>query len=181
MITFEIGDICLGRIEFEDLNQLRAWRNNDAIYSWCRQDNLISDYEQQKWFDRQNTDPTIRMYSIYWTKTLIGVCGLTSIDHLNRRAEFSLYIGPEFQGEGHGKNALKTLFRYGFEGLNLNLIWGECFEGNHAAKMFESIGMTKEGTRREFYYKHGQYLDADLYSITYDEFLEADEPVEVKQ
>lgn len=170
MIDFGFGGITLGRIEFDDLQQLRSWRNNEAIFTWCRQANQISDHDQQAWFDRQNTDPTMRMYSVYWDNTLIGVCGLTSIDMIARRAEFSLYIGPEFQGEGHGKNALKTLFKSGFDDLNLNLIWGECFDGNPAAKMFEGLGMMKEGTRREFYYKNGKYIDADLYSITSVEF-----------
>jgi ribosomal-protein-alanine N-acetyltransferase len=96
----------------------------------------------------------------------LGVCGLTSMDLINRRAEFSLYIGPEFQGQGFGKNALKTLLAHGFRNYGLNRIWGESFEGNPAIAMFESLGFEPEGIRKEFYFKGGKFIDAYLFSIS---------------
>jgi RimJ/RimL family protein N-acetyltransferase len=108
-----------------------------------------------------------------------GVCGLTSINFINRRAEFSCYIAPEFQGHGLSVPTLKTLFRHGFEDLNLNLIWGEVFEGNHALAIFKhKLGMVWEGRRRQFYWKEGRFWDADIVSITADEFNIA-HPVEM--
>ena len=100
----------------------------------------------------------------------VGVCGLTDIDWINRRAEFSLYVAPEQHRKGLGHRALNLLFAEGFGTLNLNLIWGETFKGNPAAIMFLKAGMKKEGTRREFYYRNGIYTDAILYSIRRDEF-----------
>jgi RimJ/RimL family protein N-acetyltransferase len=95
----------------------------------------------------------------------VGVCGLTSIDHINSRAEFSLYISPSEHGKGHGKAALRTLVDHAFNDLNLNCVWGETFAGNPAAKMFESVGFKKEGERRAFYYRDGEYITASLYSM----------------
>ena len=164
------GDISLRRINHRDIKSLQDWRNDEAIYKWCRQNDLISDFDQQAWFDKQNTDPTTKMYAVDFDKYTVGVCGLTSIDYINRRAEFSLYISPSQQNEGYGKLALMTLLKHGFDSLNLNSIWGECFQGNHAALMFEKLGMVKEGTRRQFYYKNGCYINADLYSILLVEY-----------
>ena len=56
---------------------------------------------------------------------------------------------------------------------NLNVIWGETFEGNHAYDMFLKLGMKHEGTRRQFYFKEGKHIDAHLVSITRQEFMEA--------
>lgn len=96
---------------------------------------------------------------------LVGVCGLTSIDWINRRAEFSLYIGPEHHGCGLGEAALRALVRHGFERLNLHSIWGEAFDTNPAMKMFERVGFKHEGVRKHFYFRSGRYVDAHLFSI----------------
>lgn len=98
------------------------------------------------------------------------MCGLTSIDHLHQRAEFSLYVGPQYRKRGYAKETLKTLFSYGFVALNLNCIWGETFDGNPAAKIFESVGMVREGTRRDFYFKKGKFIDCHLYSVKRSEW-----------
>ena len=111
------------------------------------------------------------MFGIYDSnKRLLGVCGLTSIDLINRRAEFSLYIEPRQHGNSYGKKALKTLCKFGFEDLGLNSIWGESFEGNHAASIFESLGFKHEGLRRAFYFKKGKFIGANLYSLLKSEF-----------
>ena len=156
-------------------HQMLFWRNQPEVYDWCRQYEPLETWTHQEWLERLSRRPDVKMYGISWTADdgvalNVGVCGLTSIDWVNRRAEFSLYVGPEYHGHGIGKKALKTLLAHGFLALNLNLIWGETFEGNRAAKVFEELGFQKEGTRRQFYYRKGAYLDAHLYSILKDEF-----------
>jgi RimJ/RimL family protein N-acetyltransferase len=110
------------------------------------------------------------MYGVMRQGDLVGVCGLTSIDLINQRAEFSLYIGPEYQGLGYGKAALLTLITHGFRVLNLNCIWGETFNKNPAAEMFEELGFKKEGTRRDFYFRDGRFINAHLYSLLRSEW-----------
>ena len=160
----------LRKIELSDLELLRTWRNSYNIRRFCRQVGLISKLDQDTWFKRQNDDPKIQMF-VMDDNGPLGVCGLTDIDLINKRAEFSLYIGPEHQKKGYGRKALEQLFRFGFYELNLQLIWGETFDNNTAYKLFEKIGMTKEGTRRNFYYKEGMFLGAHLNSITKGEWV----------
>lgn len=159
----------LRAISFDDLHDLFEWRNDDSIREWCRQVGYISWMDHLKWYKRQNNDPSIRMFLIEDGYN-VGVCGLTSINHIHSRAEFSLYIAPKYQGKGYGKQALAKLFDFGFKELNLNLIWGETLFDNPAHLMFEKMGMKKEGTRRQFYFKDGKYISADLYSITREEW-----------
>ena len=89
------------------------WRNSWDIWHWTRQNDLIHWADQLDWFEKQRTDPTISMYGITadtGSKTeyreLVGVTGLTDINHYHKRAEFSLYIAPEHQKKGYGKVAL---------------------------------------------------------------------------
>jgi ribosomal-protein-alanine N-acetyltransferase len=164
----------LAPLDSTDVGLIRSWRNDYRIWRWCRQSDLISDAEQARWFNRQAEDPAIKMYKLVVKtdgKALpVGVAGFTSIDFQHSRAEFSLYVAPEAQGQGLGRRFLEILFTHGFQNLGLSLIWGETFDGNPAAKTFEALGMVKEGTRRQFYWKDGRRIDAHLYSITREEW-----------
>ncbi len=135
----ELAPVCR-----RDLEMMRQWRNSHNIWRWCRQHDLISDVEQEAWFNRQAVDSRIRMYIINRRveaeKVAVGVCGLTDVDMLNRRAEFSLYIGDAYQRQGYGKEAMKLLLTHGFMNLGLLQIWGESFDGNPAMAMFDGLG-----------------------------------------
>lgn len=167
--------ITLGPLIYDNLELYRSWRNDYEIWKWCRQNDYINEQAHQKWFDRSCESKSIKMYEILCDKKepkCVGVCGLTDIDMLNRRAEFSLYINPKYQSLGYGKNALKALLKHGFLHYGFQTIWGETFDGNPASSSFEKIGMKKDGTRRNFYFREGRFIDCHLYSITREEWNE---------
>lgn len=167
MIDYEYGVRLAPISSEEELESLYHLRNNPEVWKWCRQRGPIHwDQHLVYWssiLEGEKTD--IRLYLVENKGALIGCTGFTSIDHINARAEFSLYIDPSIRGVGLGEAALKTLFNFGFKMLNFNLIWGETFDGNPAYSLFEKLGMVKEGSRREFYFRDGKYIDAHLYSV----------------
>lgn len=169
MIDYNYG-VQLGALNSTHCETIREWRNCASIMRWCRQSDLISDGEQARWFESQDKDPSIKMYSIYGGGSFVGVCGFTSIQPIARHAEFSLYIAPKFQRKGCAKGTLKTLFTHGFKSLGLSQIWGETLEGNPALKIFEAMGMKIDGVKRAFYFKQGRFQDATLVSMTRAEF-----------
>lgn len=175
MITVDLAPISRA-----DLPKMLKWRNDWNLIQWTRQSDLLNEVEHEAWFDRQARDPSTRMYMLL-AKTggkteQVGVCGLTSIDYRNRRAEFSLYIATAYQRNGLGRAALSVLLTHGFENLGLNLIWGETFTGNPALSMFLKLGFQPEGTRRSFYWKDGKFIDAHLVSITAEEWRNRGKP-----
>ena len=162
----------LDTIDKTNSDLLRHWRNDPAIYKFCRQYDLITEAQHEGWLEWQATSKDARMYLIRAAQgSAVGVCGLTDIDLINRRAEFSLYIEPSNQRSGHAQAALSTLLDHGFKSFGLNCIFGETFAGNVAAKMFEGLGFTLEGARRDFYFREGRFIDAHLYSILACEWL----------
>lgn len=148
------------------------WRNEPSIYKWCRQYEPLEAWSHEKWIASLGGRSDVKMYSILDENDArpVGVCGLTSIDLINRHAEFSLYVAPDEQKKGFGEKALKTLCAHGFKAMGLQHIFGETFDGNPAAKMFEKVGFRKEGSRRSFYFREGEFIDAHLYSILAMEF-----------
>lgn len=172
MINVGFG-ITLRRIREDDLPYLFNWRNQKDIYFWCRQSSPLHWMGHQAWFKDQVFNPKLSMFSILDSADkLCGVCGLTDIDMLNRRAEFSCYIDPMLQGADLGSRTLKTLFMHGFQDLGLNRIWGETYHENKAFDLFtKRLGMEHEGTRKEFYWNGGRFTDAHLVSINRTNFL----------
>ena len=179
MIDFNRG-IILASPTLSDKDQFFHWRNDQNIWKWCRQNGPLSkSVHNQYWYNVENSK-TDKFFSILGRRgtlgaekdspRLVGCCGLSSVDQANGRAEFSLYIGPEFQNQTFGVRALQSLFDYGFKWQNLNLIWGESFDGNPAMRMFFKLGMVKEGVRRQFYFRNGRYIDAHLFSIKREEW-----------
>lgn len=173
MINFGFK-VSLRAVAEEDFEPMFTWRNDPKIWRWTRQNDLLTKLAHLEWFEKLGSDPKIKMYVI---ETLskgvaasVGVCGLTDIDYMNRRAEFSLYISPDFWGDKLGEKSLKTLFTHGFKNLGLNLIWGESFDGNPAIPMFSRLGMVNEGTRRDFYFRDGKHIDAHLFSVRASEW-----------
>lgn len=148
----------------------RMWRNTLEVRSWCRQYTAIDENQHKKWLEKISFDPTIKMFGIAKDDIEIGVCGLTSINHVNQSAEFSLYIAPKYQRKGLGKLAMKALLTHGFNDFNLNRIWGETFFGNPALKMFSDLGMKTEGRMRETYFRDGKWIDSFIVSILRREF-----------
>lgn len=123
-------------------------------------------FRQNQWKENLIADKTVQMYSIFDSNDQgIGACGFTGIDLVNRKAEFSLYIAPCFQGKGQGKKALKLLISHGFNVYGFEHIWGESFVHNPATQMFIDIGFRREGIRRNFYFREGAFIDAHLFSI----------------
>lgn len=172
MISHPNLKVRLDTITSEHFDLLRAWRNSPEIFQWCRQNDLLTEAKHASWMHNHPKDDRIKMYIIKnIMKEPVGVCGLTDIDLVNQRAEFSLYIGPEFHKSGYGRDALKLLLFHSFRAYPLNIIWGESFDGNPAIKMFESIGFKREGIRRDFYYRNGFHIDAILFSIKKDEVI----------
>jgi len=98
---------------------------------------------------------------------LIGHCSLTHLDWIARSAEFSIYIGPpEYSGKGLATETLQILFKYGFNTINLNKIWGETFDFNHAAiHLYQKLGFIQEGQLRQHRYDEGRYFDAFIFGL----------------
>lgn len=158
------------------LQKMLWWRNDERVYKWCRQREPLTQEQHLSWFKSLHGNDKIKMYAIELmdengSENLVGVCGLTDIDWINRRAEFSLYIGPEYWKKGLGEISLRLLLDKAFKTHNLNSVWGESFDDNPATKMFKKVGFEFEGVRREFYYRDGKYINASLWSILKSEYI----------
>jgi len=176
--------IRLRPLEREDLRQLRDWRNDPEIFSRVREYRYLNMENQEAWFDSLRDDRNTIMFGIEYYESpgnkvppkLIGVCGLTNIDWVARRAEISIYIGnKDYRGKGLGIEILNSLAKYAFGECNLNRLWAEIFAANIAGeKVFVKAGYKKEGTLRCHAYKNNMLNHCHIYGLLRSECLLTD-------
>lgn len=148
----------------------REWRNDPRIRFHCREYTDISEERQFRWLQKIELDQSIKMFTICYNNIDVGVTGLTSLDLINRNAEFSLYIAPTYQHNGYAGMALRTLLSHGFYDIGLHRIWGEVYEGNPAMFLFGKVGFKEEGLLRDSYYRDGKFINSHRIGILHDEF-----------
>jgi ribosomal-protein-alanine N-acetyltransferase len=102
----------------------------------------------------------------------IGNARLFDINPVNRMCGYGRLIGPpEYRGKGYGSDALIQLLRHGFHNLGLNRIWSVAFiENERSLRSNRKIGMTEEGTARDYCYKNGNFYDGIYLSMLRRDF-----------
>jgi len=164
----ENNGIKLGPLTDKVLALLFNWRNDYGLYKYFRQYRPITMEEHVEWFRSLHKNDKVRMFVVGLDDTIIGVCGLTSIDRVNSRAEVSCYL--QFQHAHKLKDVLDTLISYAFSRENLNSVFADVFENNNE-KITYFEEMTKHRARvKQTYYREGNYIDSFIFTILRDEW-----------
>ena len=97
----------------------------------------------------------------------IGSISLERIDSKNQNAELGIGIGEKkYWDKGYGTEAARLLVDYGFKQLNLHRISSTVFSPNkRSLKMHHKVGFTKEGIRKQAFFKNGQFLDLVVFGL----------------
>ena len=133
--------IYLDALTQADCEQVRKWRNEDI--SGARTPYLLTELQQANFYRDIVSNPdsghrywAVRLPSEYpegdprYISELVGIAGLTNIEWENGRAEIALMIGDEYRDQGHGKEALNEVLKWGFERMRLMSIYGNVYECN---------------------------------------------------
>lgn len=97
---------------------------------------------------------------------LIGGCGIRQETELSSIANLGWAINPEFQSKGYATEAAKILIEFGFQDLNLALIYATCDTLNLASyKVMEKLGMKKVGFIKGTKEIKGQMRDTFRYEL----------------
>ncbi len=161
-----------------DLPSLLLWRNNPDFRKYFREYRELTLQNQKQWFDKfVVADDRTLMFSIVLNdeeETLVGACGLCYINHINRHADLSLYIGYNdayIDDYGYAEEACELLFRYGFGELNLHKIWTEIYEFDQPKfNLYTKLGMRQDGLLRDNYFHNARWHNSRMMSLLADEF-----------
>ena len=179
--------VYLCEIDPDNIEWMRQQRNKPDMRKYFREWKDITKDQQQEWYQSRgnNSNPNHVYFEIHANGTsvalgnhikpnqLVGVCGLHYIDWRLRSAEFGIFIDTDVHGLGLGKNALITLFDFGFREMNLHKIWAEVYEFNQAMHVYtDKLGMQVDGKLRHNTFCDGKYHDSIMLSILENEWFD---------
>ncbi|MBD8025401.1 UDP-4-amino-4,6-dideoxy-N-acetyl-beta-L-altrosamine N-acetyltransferase [Ureibacillus sp. Re31] len=159
-------------IQWEDLEKVLFWRNQDFIRNVMFNDTLIS-YEQHiTWYNQLQKNPNkiCKIFSV--DNRDYGVLNITNMDVESNTCEWGFYIGEKNSNKGTGLLLGYTSLNYIFSTLKIRKVWAEVLESNIISRNFhEKLGFQLDGVLRKHLLKSDQYEDVYLYSIFYSEWL----------
>lgn len=145
-----------------DIELIRINRNRPEIMQWLRQNEPITQEQQEYWWKGEQFDGSHFHYMIDNDK---GYCALR-VDERHASAEFSII---SFGNTNSGYYGLRELLSVGFS-KGLNRIWSDVIDGNPALRLYNIMGFRNEGTLRRAYFKNGQWKDAIVIGLLNDEY-----------
>lgn len=81
------------------------------------------------------------------------------------------------KGSGYGKEVVSELFRFAFEDLGMNRFWLDVYPDNLVGiKLYEKLGMKREGILRQNYKSERGFLDQIIYSMLKTEYFAIKNP-----
>lgn len=102
--------------------------------------------------------------------SLIGLIELLRFDERDSSCSFVYMLGCNYWNRGYGTEALKAVFRFAFEELEVERILADHMTKNPASgAVMRKAGMIHVGTEREKYEKLGMKFDAEVYEIRREE------------
>jgi len=129
----------------QDCEEVRLWRNE--VPEALRTPYMLTEEQQEGFYDNVICDRNAKAkyWGVWEENKFIGMTGIENIEWENRRGEISLILSPEYRGNGNGAIALDILLHKGFNELNLQNIWGVCYECNFKASTFWEREIVKRG------------------------------------
>ena len=89
-----------------------------------------------------------------------------------KQREVGYVLNPSYWGKGIVPEAVKRVIKYGFEDLNLDLIWCAHFSFNEKSKrVIEKCGFNYRFSRNETYPLTGKEYEHHFYKIKKDEYF----------
>jgi len=101
--------------------------------------------------------------------------GLVTVEVNSQRrvGSLGLWITPQAQGSGVGREACELLFDWLFDQYGLHKVTARVFAFNDASlALVTSLGFTEEGVHRDERYANGEFHDAHYFGLLADEWRE---------
>ena len=97
--------------------------------------------------------------------------GVASVKEWGRRPIVGIWLRPDVQGEGYGKEATALLVEYVFRSYDTPTVKAKAFDYNDSSRgLLESLGFQQEGRLRMDAFVDGEYRDGILYGLLREEW-----------
>ncbi|MBO0796291.1 MAG: GNAT family N-acetyltransferase [Ktedonobacteraceae bacterium] len=173
---FTLNDVTLRPLATTDLDTLYSWEYNIELAMLAGWTPLLARTAFKQKFEQRINEPKDEMkyFALDYESQFVGVLQLAGIDHFEKRAVISIFIGlKELWGRGIGSTALRLLLDYAFTVQGLERVYAEVYGFNtRSQRLMEHVGLQKEGILRQHDVQNGVRQDLHVYGILKPEFYE---------
>lgn len=155
-------------IEESDLKIIQKWRNNESLRRFFREYRDLSLEQEKDWYLKIIFDNRFEMFVITAHDKVVGVCGLTYIDWVNRHCDLHFYIGDDLKwiDKKYAPPAIKIILKKAFHSFNMNKVWVEIYETDKKKlEFFMNNNFEIDATLREHYFYDGKYHTSYILSL----------------
>ena len=148
------------------------WRMMPEVTKYMYTDPELTIEKQKRWYKKITKSRNAMFWIIQFDGIDIGVINISDIDYKNKRCEWAYYIADtSFRGRGIATQLECNIYDYIFDKLGLHKVCCEVFCFNEKViHIHEKFGAVIEGTRKDYIYKNGQFLDIVQMGITKEEW-----------
>lgn len=173
---FTLNDVTLRPLATTDLDTCYTWEYNIELAMLAGWTPPLAKTAFKQKFEQRINEPKDEMkyFAFDYESQFVGVLQLAAIDHYEKRAVISIFIGPkELWGRGIGSTALRLLLDYAFTVQGLERVSCEVYGFNTRSQhLMEHVGFQKEGILRQHDLQNGKRQDLHVYGILKPEFYE---------
>jgi RimJ/RimL family protein N-acetyltransferase len=166
------------RFQDSDLAAFMAYRNDPAVSRYQNWDTLTAPRAQALLQEQRHLEPGTPgpwfqfALALKGSGQLVGDCGLQVLLQDARQAQVSVSLAPVHQGTGLATEALTTLLDYAFINLDLHRVIAVMDAENAGpVRLFERVGMRREGHFVKNVWFKGRWADEYLFALLQAEWL----------
>lgn len=171
MVTLKGKHIFLRALEPEDLDFVFEIENNEDIWELSNTIVPFSKYVIKQYLENAHKDifetKQLRLVISNKNNKPLGLIDLFDFDFINKRAGIGILIKDDVnRNKGLGLEALQLLVKYSFEKLYLHQLYCNILEENKASiKLFEKVGFTEVGLKKDWTTVKGGFKNEYLYQL----------------
>lgn len=166
------------RFQDSDLAAFLAYRNDPAVSRYQNWDLLSAPRAQAILQEQRHLEPGVPgpwfhfALALKGNGQLVGDCSLQVLLQDARQAQVSVSLAPVYQGAGLATEALGTVLDYAFINLDLHRVIAVVdAENSGPVRLFERVGMRREGHFLKNTWFKGRWADEYLFALLQAEWL----------
>lgn len=168
--------------EETDLDFFTYWMNDQEMLSLLGRTPLPITREQERDLLKEISVRDNGVFLVICDKEdpnqILGTMSLNGISYHNGHATTGALLGPtDKRGKGYGSDAKMALLHYAFHTLGLRVIGASVWSTNpRSLGAMHKCGYTVVGTRPEWRWRNGMWVDEILTQVTREDFFKIYEP-----
>lgn len=166
----EGDEVNMRTVEEEDIEFIRDTYNLPQVRTYLTPDKPANLKQERDFFENVISQDDEINLAICQDEEMKGLFTMTPTRD-EGVVRLSLWVHPDYQGNGYGTEASELAIDYAFNELRYHKALARTTESNRGSqRVWEELGFEKEGELREQNYRDGDFEDVFVYGLLEDEW-----------